>query len=328
MKNNTPTHIIDWLKQINLHYSKIKLLAGDASLRQYYRIYCEKKTYILMDVSNQMDSLNPFIEYARMLERHQILVPQIYTIDWNNGWVLLTDLSDRLFLDRLTDNNRDYAYKTAIDILLNLQSCHLSSDIVLSAYDEKIYRQEIDLFRTWYIPYYLQQSLSSNEEQIIDDTFDFMIEHILSHPKVFVHRDYHSRNLIWVNHKQLGVIDFQDACLGSIAYDIVSLLKDCYIQHSNKYIYRWLTYFYQGLNKQRAHIDFSTFIQWFDWVGLQRHLKCLGIFVRLQKKQNKPYYTQHIPTILHYVYDVLPNYRAFHAFHAVFKKLHRGVIVR
>jgi len=328
LKNNIPIKVIHWLEQIYPNYSKIELLKGDASLRRYYRIYSEKSTYILMDVSNEMSYLNPFVQYTDILKRHQILVPQIYEIDSQNGLVLLSDLSDQLFLDMLNDNNTDYSYKTAMNILLNLQACHLSCHQNLPLYGEKTYREEIELFRSWYIPHYLQQSLSSKEEQIIEDTFDIIIEHILSHPKVFVHRDYHSRNLIWLNNKQLGMIDFQDACLGSITYDIASLLKDCYIKRPQKQIHRWLTYFYQQLNdkKSLSNVEFSTFTHWFDWVGLQRHLKCLGVFVRLKKQQNKHYHIQHIPTILHYVRGVISNYNAFRPFNTLFEKLHQSIM--
>jgi aminoglycoside/choline kinase family phosphotransferase len=327
LKNQTPIKIIHWLEHICLKYSSIELLKGDASLRRYFRIHCEKQTYILMDTSKEMHYLNPFIRYARLLEQQQVLVPRIYEIDLKNGLVLLSDLSDQLFLDMLNADNCNHAYKTAMDILLNLQTCHARAEHPLPLYDEKAYRNEIELFRSWYIPYYLQKSLSSKQEHIITHTFDMIIEQALSHPNVFVHRDYHSRNLIWLNNKQLGVIDFQDACLGSIAYDIASLIKDCYVKWPSKQRQKWLIYFYKQLKDKHllTNVDLPTFSKWVDWIGLQRHLKCLGIFVRLKIKQNQSYHISHIPTILHYIYPVIADYSAFDSFNKLFETLHKDV---
>jgi aminoglycoside/choline kinase family phosphotransferase len=325
LKTDTATHLHNWLESIDIHDYQLLPLTGDASLRRYFRVHAHGNTYILMDTSKEIHYFDPFVEYTRILANQNIPVPKIYAGDAALGVLLLSDFGDILLLDKLNQTNADSYYKTAIDTLIDMQRCRHFNDVCVPLYDEHTYRQEIELFRTWYIPYFLHTSLTSKEEQILNGTFDLLIEDILFHPQIFVHRDYHSRNLMCLDNEQLGVIDYQDGCFGSIVYDIVSLLKDCYIQWSCDQVSHWLHYFYRqwGGKYILSQVDFTTFRQWFDWAGLQRHLKCLGIFVRLKHQQNKTYHIQHLPRIQSYIQAVVSRYPIFCEFNQLLTALHR-----
>ncbi|STX27729.1 putative phosphotransferase [Legionella beliardensis] len=300
-----------WLKQaFDFSEFSLNLLTGDASFRRYYRLHCKGKSYIVMDAPPQKETLKPFIEIADFFRAHGLLTPKIYAVNELEGFVLLDDFGDQLLLQQLTPLSADELYTSAIKTLLVLQQCPITGSYQFPLFDSAFIQSELNLFIEWFLTAYLKLTLTRDEKKLLDTTFAWLIAEINKQPQVVIHRDYHSRNIMLpgaeFNH-QLAVIDFQDAMRGPFTYDLVSLLKDCYIQWPREQIMRWLTLFYEQspLTKQE---NFPSFLRAFDLCGLQRHLKVLGIFCRLYLRDNKPNYLQHLPLTLHYVISCLETY--------------------
>lgn len=294
----------DWLKaRLKDTPFRITPLAGDASFRRYFRLALPTTTQIIMDAPPEKEALEPFIRIQRSLAATGILTPVVHQADLTQGFAILDDLGDHLFLYQLTDQNRDDYYTKAIDVLIQMQHC--TTD-VLPSFDKAHMLKEMHLFHEWFLKAYLQLSLSTAEEQVIQDMFHMIADRIVAQPQVFIHRDYHSRNIMITNH-QLGIIDFQDAMHGPLTYDLVSLLKDCYIQLPDNAYQRYIDRFYQH---QPLAQRWSTqqFKEEIDYCGLQRHLKVLGIFCRLYLRDKKPNYLNDLPLTLHHTITALKRY--------------------
>lgn len=303
IKNTIPHKIID-----------IMPLAGDASFRRYYRIYCKEGSRILMDAPPEREPVTPFIHVAACLGKQGVKVPFIHAVDEHQGFVLLEDLGDVVFLKEVTKNNADDLYKMALCQLLLIQQTPCAT---LPVFDELFMRSELALFTQWFLEAYLKLKLSLEEQEVIQSTFTFLIQALKNQPQVFIHRDYHSRNLMVVTegkNQTMGVLDFQDAMAGPFAYDLVSLLKDCYIQWPRNQILSWLEFFY-AKSPVAMQWSLAEFIQAFDWCGLQRHLKVLGIFSRLYLRDNKPQYLKDLSLTLQYVMASLEGNQALLPFY-------------
>tara|TARA_R110001592_G_scaffold76085_2_gene229912 strand:+ start:9478 stop:10473 length:996 start_codon:yes stop_codon:yes gene_type:complete len=298
-----------WLKTVfpSTHYT-LESASNDASFRRYFRITVEAKTLILMDAPPDQEDTRPFINIGTFLYEHDIHVPKIYERDANAGFLLLSDFGYHPYLDELNEYTADNLYKAAIDSLIKIQLCP-TQDIDLPVYDHALLQQEMNLFPDWF----LDKHLNIEIPEFLQTTFEHLISSALAQPQIIVHRDYHSRNLMHTIDNSPGIIDFQDAVIGAVSYDLVSLLRDCYISWSDDKINHWVHYYFSIAQSQGLLPDISIeqFTQWFDWMGLQRHIKVLGIFCRLNYRDGKANYMNDLPLTLTYVRKITAKYPEF-----------------
>lgn len=310
----------NWLhNQLSLPPFRIEVASADASFRRYFRIITEQQTWIAMDAPPDRESCEPFVHIATMIEASGVQAPHIYHWNKEEGFMLISDLGSQDYLDLLTDNTADHMYRDAIDSIIKMQPLqdHLPS------YDDTLLHNEMNLFRDWYLGTHLQISLTRQQNEILDNGFQLLAQNALQQPCVFVHRDYHSRNLMFTDTDNPGVIDFQDAVMGAISYDLVSLLKDCYIAWPRARVLHWLNYFVDH-NPLINNSSEQQFIRWFDLMGMQRHLKAVGIFARLNHRDGKPGYLNDIPRTLAYIIDVCARYEELQPFAGLLLQL--GII--
>ena len=276
--------------------------SDDASFRRYFRIERNNASFIAMDAPPDKEDSKPFVSIGNYLRSHAIHTPKIIETNLDQGFLLLEDLGDQTFLKAQQANlNLEY-YKKAIDILIQFHTLEIKADFI-PAYSQTLLNTEMQLLIDWYLP-----KLSTQQQAQLAKLFDLLSNNALNTTQVFVHRDFHSRNLMLLNDNSLGVIDFQDAVVGSYVYDLVSLLKDAYFELDTKSINELLHYFYQTAN---VSTSFEAFKRQFDLMGLQRHLKILGIFKRLSIRDGKHQYLQNIPLIEKYVLQIADKYTNF-----------------
>lgn len=298
-----------WLNELfqTDHYV-ITPASSDASFRRYFRVQLRQNTYIVMDAPPEHENIEPFIRIAEYLRSNNVNVPEILAKS-DDGFVLLTDFGSLPFLTVLADkSSAETLYKQAMTEVIKIQKS-TNDNFSLPVYDETLLQQEMDLFPEWF----LTKHLGLESPSFLNSTFELLINNAEQQPQVLVHRDYHSRNLMYIDEGAPGVIDFQDAVIGPISYDLVSLLRDCYIEWPEEKIDQWLAFYLQTA-KQKLLIDDITFAQfkrWFDLMGLQRHLKVLGIFCRLYYRDGKDNYLNDLPLTLRYVLDVASRYPEF-----------------
>jgi aminoglycoside/choline kinase family phosphotransferase len=312
----------EWLNQIipqkNL---TITPLTGDASFRRYYRLQYNGISRIVMDAPPGKEDLQPFIDVAQLLTQFQVLTPEIMAKDITQGFLLLSDFGDQLLLDTLRADTADNYYKEAIDTLFKMQQCP-ANDPILPPFNKQFMLSEMQLCNEWFLSAYLSLQLSDKESLMIKDTMDWIATEVAQQPLTFIHRDYHSRNLMWVTQPgqmQLGVIDFQDAMCGPFTYDLVSLLKDCYISWPRERVLAWVNYFYTNMPQHHGYSQ-TDFIRAFDLCGLQRHLKVLGIFSRLHLRDGKRAYLDNLPLTLKYVLECTETYKELHPLYDMMQK--------
>ncbi len=315
-----------WLEQVlQSNNFKIEIASSDASFRQYYRVTQSDKTYIVMDAPPSREDVKPFIRVTNLLEQTGINVPTLYAEDIVNGFLLLGDLGSQDYLQALNNNSADHLYADAIDTIVTLQ-LNICSNVDLPLYDRKLLMQEMALFQEWFLEQHLAINLSAEDKESLQQAFSLLANSALSQPQAFVHRDYHSRNLMVCSNNNPGVIDYQDAVWGPVSYDLVSLLRDCYIQWPEATLYRWLNnYYQQAHDKGLLECEEQRFIEWFDLMGMQRHLKAIGIFSRLNHRDNKPEYMKDIPRTLGYILSILRKYPQFLPLSRLFEKYNISV---
>lgn len=291
--------------------------SADASFRRYFRLtLADGSTRILMDAPPDKEDCRPFAHVAELLAAAGIHAPKVELADFDQGFLLLTDLGRIGYLAALQaePDLADVLMRPVLDVLVRWQ-CASRPD-VLPPYDAALLRRELDLFPAWYIERHLGRSLSEAQRQTLAQSFALLIEAALAQPRVFVHRDFMPRNLMVVESEaQLtpGVLDFQDAVYGPITYDVVSLFRDAFISWDEEQEIDWVVRYWE---KARAaglpvHADFGEFWQAYEWMGLQRHLKVLGIFCRLKYRDGKAAYIADLPRFLGYVRKVAGRYSAF-----------------
>ena len=287
--------------------------SADASFRRYFRLTRGSDTLIVMDAPPDKEDCHPFVAVARLFAEAGVHVPQVLRADFEQGFLLLTDLGRTTYLEALSAADADPAvvqhlYRDALSALVTLQRA--SRPGVLPEYDEALLRREVGLFPEWYVARHLGATLSPSEQQGYTQCVDALIANNLAQPRVFVHRDYHSRNLM-VCPPNPGILDFQDAVYGPITYDAVSLLKDAYVHWEEAQVLDWLVRYWE--QARAAHLpvdaDFGNFFRDFEWMGVQRHLKVLGIFARLYHRDGKTGYLQDLPLVLRYLTEVCGRYR-------------------
>ena len=333
----------DWPK------ARIEVASADASFRRYFRVHHDGKTAIAMDAPPEHEDCAPFVDITRRLRKVGVHAPEIFRQNLEQGFLLMEDLGNTPYLDKLTEQSADTLYGDALRALIKIQQADTTD---LPDYDDELLLNEMKLMPEWFLQTHLGITPSAEQQKIIQRTFTVISTAVQQQPQVFVHRDYHSRNLMvkkgQPGHRRdnvgettttrradeirkkvggctsdshstaenrvldanPGVIDYQDAVFGPITYDLVSLLRDCYIQWPNERIAKWAL----GHKKEAEAaglmdpVPDATFIQWFDYMGLQRHIKVLGIFARLNHRDGKTSYLNDLPLTLHYVMEVGKKY--------------------
>jgi len=275
--------------------------SADASFRRYFRVTFEDgSTRIVMDAPPEHEDCRPFLHVARLFEDAGTHVPHVYAQDLEQGFLLLSDLGNTTYLQALTPQNARAMYGAATDALIKIQLA--SSADTLPPYDEALLRRELNLFPEWYIAKHLGITLSDKQQAKLEQVFARIVANNLSQPRVYVHRDYHSRNLM-VTEPNPGIIDFQDAVYGPITYDLASLFKDAYIKWKEPEIIDWLIGYWEKARKAGlpVHADFGQFYWDYEWMGVQRHIKVLGIFARLCHRDGKDGYLKDMPLVMDYL---------------------------
>jgi aminoglycoside/choline kinase family phosphotransferase len=301
-----------WLaRDLSLRPVRIERASSDASFRRYFRVVCEDCTLIAMDAPPATEDVRPYLRVTELLEPLGIHVPHVYEAHVDQGFVLLEDLGSTQYLAQLgAGGDARRLYGDALQALAEIQLRGAAAAAELSPYDRAPLARELALMPEWFLDRHLALELSGEEREIIVAAFEFLIGEALSQPEVFVHRDYHSRNLMVLGERNPGVIDFQDALRGPIGYDLVSLLKDCYICWPRERVLEWVSGYRSLLQSRGGRVGGSPaqFLRWFDLIGVQRHIKVLGIFARLWYRDGKAGYLRDLPLTLEYVREACRLY--------------------
>lgn len=298
----------DWLKSLYPEQQfTLAPASADASFRRYFRATFATQTLVVMDAPPQHEDCRPFIRIAQLFAEAGVHVPQIIAQDLEQGFLLLSDLGNTTYLQALnTDTNRAL-YTDACNALIKIQLA--SKDHVLPPYDEAVLLREMRLFPEWYIEKHLQTKLTEQQAAKLESVFQRIVQNNLAQPKVYVHRDYHSRNLMLATPNP-GILDFQDALYGPITYDLASLFKDAYIGWREADVLDWLIRYWENARKAGlpVHEDFGEFYRDYEWMGVQRHLKVLGIFARLYHRDGKEGYLKDMPLVMAYLRKACERY--------------------
>src|SRR3984957_11975152 len=301
--------IHEWLsRDLGMKPERVEPASADASFRRYFRAFNNGATYIVMDAPPGKEDVRPYLKVTRLLEKLGAHVPHVHQADTDRGLLLLEDLGGTHYLSRFNaGEDPDRLYGDALRVLAEIQVRGRDAATELAPYDREALARELALMPEWFVGRHLGLTLSDAESQTITRAFEFLIQAALAQPTVFVHRDFHSRNLMVIEDRNPGIIDFQDALRGPVGYDLVSLLKDCYISWPRERGEKWVGGFRAFLRSKGdagawlSGADDKEFLRWFDLIGVQRHIKVLGIFARLWYRDGKNAYLQDLPRTLDYV---------------------------
>ena len=289
-----------------------EVASSDASFRRYYRTNAQGISYIVMDAPPQHENVALWLEVAHELRQGGVRVPEVWQVNLEQGFVLLSDFGNETLLARLqreplTRLERRLWYQRALLVLLKVQGISAQQRPL---YDKVLLKRELELYLEWYVKAHRQKTLSVSEQQLWDKSCDLLIQRHLNEERVFVHRDFHSRNLM-VQDNELGVLDFQDAVLGPLSYDVASLLRDAYIELGEEEQLDLLAFYWEQAKMKgiAVPIDFGRFYQDFEWIGVQRHIKILGIFARLRWRDNKPQYLSAEAFLVRSLWKTCERYR-------------------
>lgn len=319
---NTPAHedirrsqLYDWLAQVDTLKTmpdSLRPASADASFRRYFRVDTgDGKTLIAMDAPPPQEDVRPFVHVARLFADTGVTVPDILAQDVERGFLLLTDLGSTTYLKQLNPDTAHKLYIDAIEALVQLQA-H-SAPGKLPEYDRELLQRELMLFPDWYLNKHRHATLDDQQRADLDRVFDTLLANNLAQAQVYVHRDYHSRNLMVLPTGNPGILDFQDAVYGPITYDLVSLLRDAYIEWDEEMVLDWAVRYWERARSAGLPVssDIDMFYRDFEFMGMQRHLKVLGIFARLYHRDGKDGYLNDIPLVMHYVRKTAYRYKEF-----------------
>ncbi|MCD6705537.1 MAG: phosphotransferase [Thiobacillus sp.] len=303
----------DWAaRQLDATSLDIAPASADASFRRYFRVTAKGRDYIVMDAPPAHEDCRPFIAVARLLGDAGVHVPQVLAQDLDRGFLLLTDLGNTTYLTALSDAALDPGvarelYLASNDALIRIQQA--SRPGVLPEYDRALLTRELMLFPEWYVAKHLGVEMKDEQKAILDTVFGRILANNLAQPRVYVHRDWHSRNLM-VSDPNPGILDFQDAVDGPITYDLASIYRDAYIQWDEEMQLDWVIRYWEKARAARLPVpdDFGAFWRDFEWMGAQRHIKVLGIFARLYHRDGKDGYLKDMPRVMHYLRRVCERY--------------------
>jgi aminoglycoside/choline kinase family phosphotransferase len=312
------TSLQAWLTSLDLvQADSVRPASSDASFRRYFRVDVQSgsqdalgKTLIAMDAPPPQEDVRPFIAVAKLFAASAVSVPAIVAQDVEQGFLLLSDLGSTTYLERLTPDTAGPMYSAAIDALLKIQQC--SEPDVLPEYDRAQLLRELKLFPEWYIGKHMGLTLTPEQQAQLDGVFEALLANNLAQQQVYVHRDYHARNLMVIEPGNPGILDFQDALYGPITYDLASLLRDAYVQWDEEVVLDWVVRYWQRAKQLGLPVnpDIDAFYRDFEFMGLQRHLKILGIFARLNYRDGKAAYLKDLPMVLDYVRKTANRYGA------------------
>ena len=305
-----------WLATVALPVAAIAPASADASFRRYFRVTLAAPwrempaaaTLIAMDAPPPNEDCRPYVHVARLMLDGGINVPQIVAANIAEGYLLMSDLGSATYASVLDEENAEHLYADALDALVLMQRMRCEDD--LPPYDDALLRRELALFPDWYVARHLQRTLDASERASLERIFDVLVANNLAQPRVFVHRDYHSRNLM-ITAPNPGVLDFQDAVHGPITYDLVSLLRDAYVEWSEEQELDRAIRYWERARKAGLPVstDFAGFWRDFEWMGAQRQLKVLGIFARLKHRDGKAGYVDDMPRVMRYLRRAAGRYR-------------------
>ncbi len=321
--------VTDWVtRELRLAPRLIEPASSDASFRRYFRVFHDGGTHIVMDAPPGREDVRPYLNITVMLETAGVHVPRVYEWDTERGLLLLEDLGTRQYLPALQEGgDADQLYGDALRALADIQVRGRESAFELPPYDRAVLVREMALMPEWFCARHLQMDVTRAQGEMLTAAFEFLVAEALAQPQVFVHRDYHSRNLMITQERNPGIIDFQDALRGPVGYDPASLLKDCYISWPRARLESWVREYRLMMHKRgalSAGANDAQMLRWIDVIGVQRHLKVLGIFARLWYRDDKPGYLDDLPLTLRYVIDAcagFPHLRPLREFlleHVVF----------
>jgi aminoglycoside/choline kinase family phosphotransferase len=316
----------DWIASaLRTHEFAMAPASADASFRRYFRITPDapafgERTLIAMDAPPPQEDCRPFVHVAGLLREAGLNAPRIVAEDIEQGFLLITDLGSTTYLSALNEHNAHQLFSDATDALVQWQLATRAG--ALPPYDEPLLRRELELFPDWYIGRHLGVTLDSNERNALAKVFDLLIADHLAQPQLFVHRDYMPRNLM-VADRNPGILDFQDAVVGPITYDVASLFKDAFISWPEEQVLDWTIRYWEKARRLGLPVDrdFPAFFRALEWMGLQRHLKVLGIFARIAKRDGKPAYLEDTPRFVGYARPVAGRYRELAALARLFDRL-------
>ena len=299
-----------WLAP-QLHGSRFSLTPAseDASFRRYFRATLEDgRSFVAMDAPPEKEDCRPFVRIARLLADAGVHAPMVHAQDLAAGFLLLSDLGTRTYLAELTAVTAGTLMSDATDALIRWQLASRPGE--LPPYDEALLRREMNLFPEWYVARHRKKTLTASQAQTLEGIFAMLAKNALAQPAVYVHRDYMPRNLM-VSDPNPGVLDFQDAVMGPITYDMVSLMRDAFVSWEEEQVLDWTVRYWEKAKRAGLPVDpdFGEFWRRFEWMGLQRHLKVLGIFARINYRDGKPKYLADTPRFLAYARLVASRYR-------------------
>lgn len=296
-----------WVESLGYSDYRLEVVSADASYRKYYRIFLKDRTYIIMDSSMQVESIYPFIDVSVRLLKAGVQIPRVYAQNLTQGYLLIEDLGDVHLINVLNEMSCTLLYTRAIYEIIKMQKADTSG---LDVYDEKFLMFEMSLMQEWYLERHLGIRLTRQEQQELDNVLHLIKDEVLAQPQGhFVHRDFHSRNIMFAGRGKVWVIDYQDALIGSVTYDLASLLNDVYVKFDREKIVELVLEF--KILKGIKDVSDEQFIRWFDFMAMQRHIKILGIFARLKIRDNKPAYINDIPMTLSYIRENIARYDEF-----------------
>jgi aminoglycoside/choline kinase family phosphotransferase len=314
MTNSSDTRLqalSEWLcQELRLDVGDLRPASSDASFRRYFRATVGEGSFIVMDAPPSHEDVIPFIKVSHLLRDAGVQAPKIHAQQVEKGFLLLCDFGNRPYLESLGRETADGLYGDALESLIRMKRGVDIRSCGLPLYDEARLRGEIGLFGEWFLTRLLEREASPAEQAVMEKTWRILVESAMQQPRVCVHRDYHSRNLMITDEHNPGVLDFQDAVVGPITYDLVSLLRDCYVAWPKDRVDAWVRRYHLRLMDEGllADTDAERFLRWFDLMGLQRHIKVLGIFSRLHLRDGKAAYLKDIPRTLNYVVDACANH--------------------
>jgi aminoglycoside/choline kinase family phosphotransferase len=302
-----------WLaRQFPGHRFTCAPASADASFRRYFRVTADGQApVIVMDAPPEHEDCRPFVKVARLFAQAGVHVPAVLAEDLDNGYLLLSDLGSTTYLQALDHARAPQLYDDATGALVRIQAASRAGE--LPPYDRDLLLRELRMFPDWYVARHLGAPLNDAQRQVLDQAFERILHNNLSQPKVFVHRDYHSRNLM-VAAPNPGILDFQDAVYGPITYDLVSLFKDAYVSWDEQHLLDWVVRYWDKARKAGLPVDhdFHAFYRDFEWMGVQRHVKVLGIFARLFHRDGKSGYLDDMPRVMQYLRKACERYDALH----------------
>jgi len=317
MSEKVKEQISNWIKKITTESFEIERASTDASFREYYRIIFSESSKIVMYAPPQKEGLRDFVKINEKMSMAKINVPKIYEIDEQQGLLLMTDFGKDTYLDVLNKETVFCLYTDAIDVIHIMQT-NIQSDN-LKDFDKEEQNKEVQIFTEWFLGNHMKIKKDDYASSGLSEALENVLDRINTIPKSFIHRDFHSRNLMVTKSRNPGVLDFQDAMLGPITYDLVSLLRDCYVSWEDDLIESMCKTFIQKMDSNK--ITQEEFFYWFDITGLQRHIKAIGIFCRLNYRDNKSNYIQDIPRTMNYVKKILDKYEEFHDLRSTFSDM-------